>query len=197
LSFEKKYGNDYAEILNAVSTLYTGWSKSRATHINIFIDCCNSIQFDWINKNTISLWLYKSPHRLRHFVTCSRQSVSCLQTVEVHGCLFHKCNECSLSNTTWHLVLTQLARISLGIHFLILLCQTNRQYLVNRFRHCRNSSPGCIRHEENSACMHRWTRWTFPTLDITFFFSDFNVIYFLTNIMCVRNRLRDFSIILY
>jgi hypothetical protein len=30
----------------------------------------------------------------RHVVTCSRQSVSCLQTVEVQGCLFDKCNEC-------------------------------------------------------------------------------------------------------
>jgi hypothetical protein len=63
-------------------------------------------------------------------VTCSLQSASCLQTVEVQGCLFHKCNECSLSNTTWHLVLTSLTRMSLGIHFPILLFQTNRQYLV-------------------------------------------------------------------
>jgi hypothetical protein len=37
--------------------------------------------------------------------------------------------------------------------------------------------------------------WTFPTLNITLFlFYDFNVIYFLTNRTCVRNRLRDFSI---
>jgi hypothetical protein len=85
--------------------VHTGWSKSRATHIKICIDGCNSIQLHWINKHTILLWLYKSPRRWRH-VTCSRQSVSCLQTVEVQGRLFHKCIECSLSNTTWHLVLT-------------------------------------------------------------------------------------------
>jgi hypothetical protein len=81
-----------------VDVVYTGWSNSHTTHIKIF-DGCNSVQFDWINKHTILLWLYKSSWR-------SHQSVSCLQTVEVQGCLFHKCNECSLLNTTWHLVLT-------------------------------------------------------------------------------------------
>jgi hypothetical protein len=109
---------------------HTEWSESHATHIKIFIGGCNSVQCDWINKHTISLWLYKSPRRSRHVLTCSRQSVSCLSIVEVEGCLFHKCNECSLSNTTWHLVLTWLARMSLEIHFPILLYQTNRQYLV-------------------------------------------------------------------
>jgi hypothetical protein len=52
----------------------TGWSKSHATHIKIFIDGCGSIQFNWINKHTISLWLYKTPRRSRHVVTCSCQS---------------------------------------------------------------------------------------------------------------------------
>jgi hypothetical protein len=62
----------------------------------------------------------------------------------------------------------------------------------------RNSSPGRIRHEEKSECMHRWTRWTFQTLNIRFvLFFNFNVIYFLTNIICVRNGFRDFSITLY
>jgi hypothetical protein len=36
-------------------------------------------------------------------------------------------------------------------------------------RHCRNSPPGCIKHDEKSECMHRWTRWAFPTLHITLF----------------------------
>jgi hypothetical protein len=48
--------------------------------------------------------------------------------------------------------------------------------------------------------MHRWTRWTFPTLTITLFFvlfSDFNLIYLLTRRTCIRNGLRDFSVILY
>jgi hypothetical protein len=69
------------------SRRYIELSKSHATHIKIFIDGCNSVQFDWINKHTISLWLYKSPRRSRHVVTCSCQSVSWLQTVEVQGCL--------------------------------------------------------------------------------------------------------------
>jgi hypothetical protein len=85
---------------------HTGWLKSHATHTKVLIYGWNSIQFDWINKHTISLWLYKSSRRSRHVVTCVRQSVSCLSTVEVQWCLFHKCNECSLSNITWHLVLT-------------------------------------------------------------------------------------------
>jgi hypothetical protein len=108
---------------------YTGWLKSHATHIKIFIDGCSSVQFDWINKPAILLWLYKSPHRSRHVVTCS---LCHLQTVEVQGCLFffYKYNECSLLNTARHLVLTELARMSLGIHFLILLSQTNWRYLV-------------------------------------------------------------------
>jgi hypothetical protein len=93
----------------------TGWSKSHGTHVKIFIGGCNSTQFDWINKHTLSLWLYKSLHRSRHVVTCSLRSVSRLSKVEVQGCLFNKCNECSLSNTTWHLVLTKLARRSLRI----------------------------------------------------------------------------------
>jgi hypothetical protein len=57
----------------------TEWSNSHATHIKIFIGGCNSVQFDCVNEDTISLWLYRS----RHVVTCSRQSVSCLQKVEV------------------------------------------------------------------------------------------------------------------
>jgi hypothetical protein len=80
----------------------TGWLKSHTTHIKIFIDGCNSIQFNWINKHT----MYKSPRRSHHVVTFLRQSVSCLSTVDVQGCLFHICNEWSLSNTTWNLILT-------------------------------------------------------------------------------------------
>jgi hypothetical protein len=94
-------------IINELTTAVqiTGRSKSHANHIKIFIDGCNSIQFNWINKH-ISLWLYKSPRRSRHVVTCLRQSVSCLQSVKVQRFLFHKCNKCSLLNITWHLLLT-------------------------------------------------------------------------------------------
>jgi hypothetical protein len=37
----------------------------------IFIDGCNSVQLDCINKHTISLWLYKNLHKSRHVVTYS------------------------------------------------------------------------------------------------------------------------------
>jgi hypothetical protein len=66
--------------------------KSHTTHSTIFIifiDGCSSTQFDCINKHTVSLWLYDSPRRSRDAVTCPPPSVSCLQTVQVQGCLFH------------------------------------------------------------------------------------------------------------
>jgi hypothetical protein len=70
--------------------------------------------------------------------------------------------------------------------------------LMNRLRHCRNSSPGCIKHEEKSECMRRWTRWTFPKCNIKLFFVFwFQWNLFFTNRTCARNGLRDFSIILY
>lgn len=57
----------------------------------------------------------------------------------------------------------------------------------------RDSSPGWIKHE----CMHRWTRWTFLTLNMTLFlYYDFSVIFFL-EIERVWNWFREFLIILY
>jgi hypothetical protein len=38
--------------------------------------------------NTQSRCEYNSPHRPRHVVTCSRQSVSCLQTVQIASLSF-------------------------------------------------------------------------------------------------------------
>jgi hypothetical protein len=64
-------------------------------------------------------------HMSRHVVTCLCQSLICLQTVEVQGCLLPRCTQCSLSNTAWHLVLTYLARMSSGLHSSSLLRQTD------------------------------------------------------------------------
>jgi hypothetical protein len=64
------------------------WSKSQGAHIKIFTHICSSIQFDWINKHTVPLWLYKGPLMSHHVVTCWRQSVSCLPTVEVQEFFF-------------------------------------------------------------------------------------------------------------
>jgi hypothetical protein len=136
--------------------------------------------------NTISLWLFKSPRRSRHVLTCSHQSVNCLSTVEVKGYLFHKRNECSLSNTTWHLVLSCQNEFRDTFPDSPVPNKSTISRLVNRFRHCRNSSPVCIKHEEKSECVYRWTRWTFPTLNITFFFVfRFQCNLFLTNRTCV------------
>jgi hypothetical protein len=60
-----------------------------------------------------------------------------------------------------------------------------------------NSSPGCIKHEEKSECMHRWTRWTFPTLITLLFVFLISVWFIFWQIEHVRNWLRDFSIVLY
>jgi hypothetical protein len=100
--------------------VYTGWSKNHAIHIKIFNDSCNSIQFDCINKHTISLWLYRS----RHVVTCSRQSVSYLSTVAVQGCLQNEFRDTFPDSPVPN--------------------KSTVSRLVNRFRHCRNSWPGCM-----------------------------------------------------
>jgi hypothetical protein len=53
-----------------------------------------------------------------------------LYSDEVQTCLFHICNKYSMLNATCHLVLTSLARISWGIHFLFLLRLTKWQYVI-------------------------------------------------------------------
>jgi hypothetical protein len=60
----------------------------------------------------------------------ARASPSVVWTVEVQGCLLHKCNVCSLSNTNRYLVITELAMMSVGVHFPVLLCQKYRVCLV-------------------------------------------------------------------
>jgi hypothetical protein len=87
--------------------------------------------------------------------------------------------------------------MSLGIHFPILLRQTNRQYLVwwtvsVTQEACRTETvPVDLRCSVTVV----WTQCTFPTLPIVFFlFYDFNIIYFFTNRTCVRNKLQHFSI---
>jgi hypothetical protein len=72
------------------SQCYTGWSKNHEVNINIFTDGCNSTYFNWINEHTIPLWLHNSPRRSCYFVTCWRQSVGWLSTVEVQEYPFHK-----------------------------------------------------------------------------------------------------------
>jgi hypothetical protein len=138
--------------------------RSQATHIKIFVDGCNSIQHDWINKHTISLWLYKSPRKWRHVVTCP--SVVFQRS---------KCKDDFFTSAT-----SVHCRVLPGISFLLNLSECVLGY-ISRFSCAkqfdnissseplpwhRNSSLGCIKHEKKSECMHRWTRWTFPTQNI-------------------------------
>jgi hypothetical protein len=170
--------------------------ERKVTQHKIFIGGCNSVQFEWINKHTISLWLYKSSSKLRHVVTCFGFS-SCLSTTEVQECL---------SQTQRMFIIKQYlasrlylpCQNELGDTFPIHQCQTSRYNLAwwTAPRYRRNSSPGCIKHEEKGKCTHRWMRWTFPKLNITPIF----VFWFqchLTNRRRVRNGPRDFSITQY
>jgi hypothetical protein len=61
-----------------------------------------------------------------HTVTCSRQSVSCFQTVEVHEVFFKS----ATSVYCWTLRGVSLLLKWARIYFPILLCQKNWQYLV-------------------------------------------------------------------
>jgi hypothetical protein len=119
---------------------------SHASHIKIFDDGCNSVQFHWIDKHAVSLWLYNSPRRLRHAVTFSRQFVGCLQIVDVQGCLFQKCNECPFSNTTWHLLLNCKNKFRDAFPDFCLPNQSTVSCLVNCFR-----DTGSVQ-DRNSSC---------------------------------------------
>jgi hypothetical protein len=121
-----------------IKTLHKGWSKSHATYIKILTDSRNSIGSYCFNKHTVSLWLHASTRSKRHAVTCSRQSL----VFEQSKCkdVFYRCIESSPSNTAWHLVLARLARMSLGVHFPIRLCQPNQLYPWHR-----NSSEASIK----------------------------------------------------
>jgi hypothetical protein len=55
-----------------------------------------------------------------------------------------------------------------------------------------NCLQGCNRHVEKSEGMHRWTRWTFPALNIGFWFR-ISVQFIFWQIEYVRNRLCDFK----
>jgi hypothetical protein len=41
-----------------------------------------------------------------------------------------------------------------------------KHWAVHLKRRCRNSPPGCTKQEEKIECIHRWTRWIFPILNI-------------------------------
>jgi hypothetical protein len=127
----------------------TGWPTSHASHIKMFIDGCNPIQFKCINRHTISPRLYKRPWRSRHVLTCLRQSFFQRS----------KCKDVFLIRRT-------SPDISLRKHFPILPFQTSPQYLV-WWTICAHR---CTKHEENSECVCRWEGADSPTLYVTLSF---------------------------
>jgi hypothetical protein len=90
--------------------------------------------------------------------------------------------------------------MSLGIHFPILLCQTDRKYLVwwNIFM-TQKLFTG-LHHtwgKRVNACMAERGGHFQHLIQHCFLFPYFSIIYFLTNTTRVWNGLRDFSITLY
>jgi hypothetical protein len=174
-----------------LSKCNTGWWKSYVTHIKTFIGNWNSIKFACFNKHRVSLWLYNSPRRSRHVVTWTRQSVSCLQTVEAQENIFDYCTDFLLSNTAWHLVRTWFARMSLGITYIFRFScvkQIHSNSSGEPFPWHRNSSPNYIKREEKGECKHRWTRWTLPELNIALLYVFLYQYNFFINITCARNE---------
>jgi hypothetical protein len=123
------------------------------------------MQFNWI-KHIISLWLYNSPCRSCHVVTCLCQSVSCLKTVEVQGCLFHKFNEHYLIS---HSYLTCQNEFRDTFTNSPVPNKSIKSCLVNHF--CDTGTLHRVASNmRKSECMHRWMQWIFPTLNLTLFF---------------------------
>jgi hypothetical protein len=124
---------------------------------------------------------------------------------------------CQLSSNSWsaRMSFSQVQRVFIVEHYLAsrfyLTCQNelkdtfpdspvpNKLTIssVHLKCQCRNFSLGCISNMRKrlNACFAKH-HGHFQHLTL-FFFSDFNVIYFLTNRTCVRNGLRYFLITLY
>jgi hypothetical protein len=164
--------NNKSEITNEThDEVDAGWSKSHAIHFKIFIDGCNSIKFDWVNK---------------HYVAVTIQ-----EPTQVPSCcnLLVPVRQLCFNSRSARMSVSQVQRVLIVENDLAsrsyLTCQNKFRdtfpdsrvpnkstisRLVNRFFGLRNSSPSCIKHEEKSECMYCWTQWAFPTLNITLFF---------------------------
>jgi hypothetical protein len=114
---------------------------------------------------------------------------------------FYKCNDCSLLNITWHLVLVWFAIMSLVSNFPVLLRkQIDSVSSGEPFPSYRKRAREKL-FRSTSGVMWWLCGWihtspyamNIPTLNS--FLFQYNL--FLTNRMCFRSGLRDFSIILY
>jgi hypothetical protein len=99
---------------------YTEWSKSHATHIKIFIDGCNLIQFDWINKHNIAVTIQDPT-----------QVTSCCN-------LLAPVRQLSSNSRSARMSFSQVERVFIVEHYLV-----SRSYLTcqNEFRDTFPDSP--------------------------------------------------------
>jgi hypothetical protein len=106
--------------LHSIRINYTGWSKSHVNHIKIFIDGCNSIQLDWINKHTIAVTI-QEPTQV---TSCFNLLVPVLQL--------------SSSSRSARMSFSQVQRLFIVEHYL-----ASRSYLTcqNGFRDTFPDSP--------------------------------------------------------
>jgi hypothetical protein len=126
--------------------------------------------------NTISLWLYKIPRRSRHVVSCSRQSAMSFNSRSARIPFFI---------TAMNVHCRKLPVISFLLNLPEWVCgYFSRFSCAKQFDNISSGEPfpslqklftGLHQPRGKSECM----------------------IYFLTNRTCVRNGLRDFSIVLY
>jgi hypothetical protein len=108
----------------------TQWLKSHATRIKILTDGCNSVQFDWINKHTVSLWLYNSPRRSRHVVKFTCPSGRFSSNIRSKRMSFSHMNQLHIVEHYLTSRSYSTRRIDFRLHFQNLPCETNRLSLV-------------------------------------------------------------------
>jgi hypothetical protein len=108
--------------------------------------------------------------------------VTILEPTQVTSCcnLLVPVRQLSFNSRSARMSLSQVKWVFIVEHYLsscsYLTCQNefrdafpnspvpNRSTVSRLVNHFRDTGTGCIKHEEKSECMHRWTWWTFPTL---------------------------------
>jgi hypothetical protein len=143
---------------------------SHATHIKICIDVCNSIQFEWLKTQNIAVTIQEPT-----------QVTSCSN-------LLAPVRHLSSNSRSARMSFSHVQRVFIVEHYLASL-----SYLTCQ-KECRDTLPDSkkrtaqILFRSTFGVKRRYrTWWTFPTLNVTLFLSDFSVIYVLTNNTSIRN----------
>jgi hypothetical protein len=149
-----------------VYTSFTGWLKSCATNIKIFFYVCSSVQFDFINKHAVSLWLYKSITS-RHVVTWSLLVVTSLSKVEVQDFFFFTKCKASVEHylaSRSHLACQNVFRDAFPSSPVPNKPTVSR--VVYSFRSLQQIVTA-LHQTPQAACMHRWRLWTLRATNVT------------------------------